>query len=361
MHSFSKSCLNKVTAPFATACFLGCFLACFLGLSGTTFAATALGIHELRISGPGLVADDPSCAAQTTEIASSFAQQAGVSVVDVACRLGFVDEPIGVITYAAPQSIDVFNTNAAMYDHFDSGYATAELCAEALSRELPLFTRHTGLTPFAAYCHRSPELNGAHSFRTAIYAINTVDVVQGRKYSAGFKFDDAPMNPDAIANVAFDIGQRAGLDMLWTGTTPLFSGRGIAASYYGNQQLYLLSRDFGYAHTEANCDAMAAQLNRDWAASGTTEAHFFCMDALRNVRRLGLFWWSGHALNDEDFSVTQFSGDHSDQASCDVAKEAAVAKLTRAGEKIIASLCGHVAYPYPDRPPPPLRVTIISR
>ena len=357
MHSVSKSCLNKVTAPFAAVCFLGCFF----GFSGLTFAATTLGIHELRISGPVLGADDPSCAAQTTEISTAFAQQAGVSVVDVACHLGFVGEPIGIITYAAPQSIDVFNPNASIYDHFDSGYATSALCADGLSRELPLFKRHTGLTPFAAYCHGSLEPNGTHSFRTAIYAINTLGRIQGRKYTEGFKFDDAPMNPDAIANVAFESGQRAGLDMLWTGTSRLFSGRGIAAAYYGNQQLYLLSRDFGYAHPEVNCDAMASQLNRDWAASGTPEAHFFCMDSLRNVRRLGLFWWSSHALNDEDFSVTQFAGDHGDRATCEVAREAAVAKLTRAGEKIIASLCGHVAYPYPDRPLPPLRVTIISR
>jgi hypothetical protein len=336
-----------------------CFSAAFFGLvlSGSAFAA----VHELRISGPVLVDEDPSCQAQSTEIANVFAAQTGAAIIEVACQRGVIDEPVAVIKYAAPAKANVFNPNSPIFDHLSIAYDTPEACAEGLATEVPMFTRHTGLNPFAAYCHMSFSPGAPKTFRTAIYAVNTVGQLPGRKFTAGTTIANTVVDPAAVKAAAFAMGQRAGLDMLWTGTGRGLYAPEITATWYGNDQMNLVSQEFGYVPAQMSCGETAAALNANWAAKGHLEVDFFCMDAFDNVREIGAFWWSRHALDDEDFSVTRFTTDHADIAACETARQSAVDGLQRAGETVLASLCSHAAYPHPKRPVPPLRVTVITK
>ncbi len=341
----------------------------FLCISGTAYPA----VHELVLAAPVLVENDPSCADQATSLARAFAEKSGSSLIEVTCGHDRIGSPAAIIKYSAPASVNVFNPNAAMFDLYAIGFKSAEECSEVLAREIPLFVQHTGLQPFASYCHLDPTMGASRQFRTAIYAINNVGQVPGRKFSTGTQLDNPPVDPAAVSAAAFEMGRLAGIDMVWTGVGQGFSTLQLTATYYGTGQLNLHSASLGYINPQVSCDDMTTNLNSQWTGKGAIDTHFFCMNAgqvnfigpdlgpTTDIRRLGIFWWSSKYINDEDFTVTSFATNYADLATCESAREAAVANLTAAGETVLASLCSHAAYPYPKRPLPPMQVTVITR
>jgi len=346
---FTGRSVSRLVWTFAAA-------ASFLCISGTAYPA----VHELAISAPVLTESDPNCPQEASRIGQAFAQQSGVTIIEVACGYNQISDPTAFIKYSAPTKVSTFNPNAAMFDLHAVGYATAGECAEILAREIPLFVKHTGLQPFASYCHIDTNMIASRKFRPAIYAINTGNQITGRKYSTGTHLDNLPVDPAAVSAVAFDLGHLAGLDMLWTGIGQGFSSLELTATYYSSEELHLHSASFGYVNPQVGCDEMAANLTSHWAGKGPVENVFFCMDATNGALRIGSLWWSPSYLAEDDFTVTRFATRHADFTTCEAARESTVAELRRAGENVLGSLCSHIAFPDPKRPLPPMQVTVIT-
>ena len=345
-------------------------------LAAICAASTAFaGIHELKLSPPGTGADDGSCLQQTTEISREFSRQTGASIVEAACESDDVYRNVAVIRYAAPEPIHTYDSNESFTTYFAPTYESAEACAAGLAAELPIFRRHTTLEPFAAYCYSigsshfdglldATGITGTEGFSTAIYAVNTArSLPVSRKRNDGAVLGLPPLEPETMKATIWSIGQRAGVDVVAISVGRSLASWEIYASYYGSKRLNLLAMDLGYfgpAALGTSCESTATLLNQTWSSKGLIEAHFFCMDASSNTRRLGITWWTPSALDDGDFAVTMLSAEYPDTAACESAKQQVIENLTGAGETVHVAYCSYAVFPS-SRRTNPLRVTVISK
>lgn len=325
----------------------------------TAFAA----IHQLKLAAPITTENDQECNTQVTTIAEHFAQISGVSVIETFCEPDIIHNQVGIIRYAAPNQINIYDSNSDQFGHFNIGYSTSEACSEGLAIELPIYTRHTGLQPFAAYCYytMTPGSGWKGTFKTAIYGINpSPGRPARRKHMTSSPIGLSPLDIPGVNASATAIASRAGIDIVSIGIGRGFSTWEISAAFYGVDNANLLTNEVGYFDPGVSCEENAANLNQTWAAQGLIEANFFCMDALHNVRRLGLLWWSSHSFTGEDFVINHLETDYPDAEACQLAKTKIVDNLTRAGENVLTALCSHTNVPTAGKALP-YQVTVITK
>ena len=329
------------------------------GSATSAFAA----IHELKLAGPGTSPDDPACVKQANDIANEFGRLSGVTIIEVACQSDIVAENLAIIRYAAPDRINVYNSSADQFDHLNNGYDTVEECSAGLATEVDIYSRHTGISPFAAYCFNSmtPGSGWVGTFKTAIYGINpNPGLPASRKHRAGATITLPPLDIPAVKTMATGIAQRSGIDIVSVSIGQGLSTWEISAAFYGTKNVNILAEPLGNFAAGTSCEENATALNQVWSTSGLIDAGFFCMDASRNARRLGMFWWSSHSFSGEDFIINRLDTDYADIESCQAGKAKLVDSLTRAGEHVVAALCSHAYTPAPGKPLP-FQVTVITK
>ncbi len=331
------------------------------------FSATSAfaAIHELKLTGSASAPNDPTCIQQATDIASKFSESAGVSIVEIVCQADYVTEKLAVIRYAAPNPVNVYNSSADQFDHHNTGYETAEDCSAGLAAEIDVYRHHTGISPFAGYCYNSmtPGSGWVANYKTAIYGINPKPgLPASRKFSAGTSIGMPPMDIPSVKIMTTDIARRAGIDIVSVNIGHGISNLEISASFYGSQYVNILSEPLGHFAPGTSCEENAAALNQSWNTSGLIEAGFFCMDASRDARRLGMVWWSHHPFSGEDFVVNHLDTKYPDANACNTGKVKLVDGLTRAGELVAAAICSHSHNEIPtSRNPLPYQVTVITK
>lgn len=320
-------------------------------------------IHQLKLAGPGTSPDDPACVSQANDIAQEFARLSGVTIIEVACQSDIVAENLAIIRYAAQDPVNVYNSSADQFDHLNNGYDTAEDCAAGLAAEIGIYSRHTGISPFAAYCFNSmtPGSGWIGTYKTAIYGINpNQGLPASRKHRAGATIGLPPLDIPAVKAMATGIAQRSGIDIVSVSIGQGLSTWEISASFYGTKNVNVLAEPLGHFGPGNSCEENAAALNQAWSASGLIDVGFFCMDASRNARRLGMFWWSSHSFSGEDFVINRLDTDYPDAEACQAGKVKLVDSLTRAGERVAAAVCSHTYTPTAGNPLP-YQVTVITK
>ena len=350
-------------------------IGCLVAMSSSAFAATAvplsidegekygLGVYELKIPGPGTQFNDPSCKSEATAIAENFAKASGAVIVEVDCQSGSANVHKAVIHYVATARVSIYDANRDIVPIVSLSYAKMEDCVQGLAAEVPVFRQHTGLDPFASWCyvaHRS-DYGLRDTYLSAIYAVNPGSEIANAKHLTYATISNPPVAPAALANVAREMAERAGVDVVWSDAS---LGMGLwhaAVAYYSENEITLSADTLGHLPTIDACNAKAASLNAAWTASESTDTHFFCMDAHYGVPQLGLMWRSTPDQKDKEFTITRFNKDYLNQDACEAAGSEMVNRLTQNGQVVLASICVHEKYPEAGEPLPPLQLTIITR
>ena len=346
-----------------------------VAMSSSAFAATlvpssvaegeksGLGVYELKIPGPGTQFNDPSCKAEATAIAENFAKASGAVIVEVDCQSGSANVHKAVIHYVASARVSIYDANRDIVPTVSPFYANMEDCVQGLAAEVPVFRQHTGLEPFASWCYVAHRSTAAlrDTYLSAIYAVNPGSEIANAKHLTYATISNPPVAPAELANVAREMAERAGVDVVWSDASVGIGLWHAAVAYYSENEITLSADTLGHLPTIDACNAKAASLNAAWAARESTDTDFFCMDARSGVPQLGLMWRSTPERKNEEFTITRFHTDYLNQAACDGAGSEMENRLRQNGQVVLASMCLHEKYPRTGDPLPPLQLTIITQ